>query len=501
MERHGLTLGNCNIKEHDDRFVKIEQNGRTFHCSYRQSQDAEFIVAWSVMLDFVHEKSNQVCLIENGRQVLWSKEFRRAISCFVSNNGTVAVQDLYPTPINDANGRPGLMFVHSIAVIPRDGNNNLKLDFGLYAEIMAFALSPDGRFLIYNLQRYKPKNYELVLHNLETNKEEWRYKYPPNQVIHELAFKEQCVLVYSGPRPSAYVDRRYGFTLDLAGRLVEDDVAEKQKQKEKDSIAASADDAADKVIQIMTKGLRDVAPTIEATKISQAGTKLFSPAMTSIMAGRMPLPAINVLIRPELHKLQFQEDKANTEEKGYQFFLHLEIVARNPEERATVIEKCLQTLDQKAEELQKDSLAITTTPRPRIIDPYPGSGSYPRADINFMVAFPSKQQPRKGGKFEEVFKLQVGESVITMNDVLVRTGGIRIEGKLVLTTEKLYLFLKNPVSGRFSTTSGFSPEKAKKMSFGEDGGKYLQRNEIRVYFKDQEGEFENFKRKFESWIR
>lgn len=59
---------------------------------------------------------------------------------------------------------------------------NIVLRFGKKAEVLCHATSPDGRFLKYTLQQYRPNVYELILHNLVDNKEEWRYVYPKNQV-------------------------------------------------------------------------------------------------------------------------------------------------------------------------------------------------------------------------------------------------------------------------------------------------------------------------------
>jgi hypothetical protein len=170
------------------------------------------------MLNYDQEKNNQVCLIEDSKKILWTKNFRRAWSCCVSDNGTIAVKNIDIISIDDVSGSPAKMFLHSIVISPLSGSN-LELSFGKRAEIIAFALSPDGRFLIYNLQQYVPNKYELVLHNLETNKEEWRYLYPQDQVIHELIFKEHQILAYAGPRPSAYNDRQYSFSLDLTGNI------------------------------------------------------------------------------------------------------------------------------------------------------------------------------------------------------------------------------------------------------------------------------------------
>lgn len=499
MSKQVLSTGSCVIKELDD-IITIEQGGQIFHYKCKQSEDAKFVVAWSIMLDYIHEKSNQVCLIENGKKVLWTEEFRRAMNCEVSNDGTVAVLDLNPTPCM-YNGKVAYQFIHSVFVIFRNGQK-VRYNFGDKAEIMAFTLSPDGDFLLYNLQQYRPDNYQLVLHNLKTNKEEWRYKYPKDQVIHELVFKGNRILVYSAPRPSAFVNRRYSFTLDLSGRLVENDPNEGQAQKERDLKAASANEDASRVSQILAEILTGVAPTIEAETEKQLGPKRFSPAMTSIMKGERSLPALHIMLSSVPNNHQFQLGKSNIEEKSHRFFLHIEVVAKTPEERDKTAGKCLQTFDEKEEEFEKNNLAIVTTPRSRIINAYPGSGPYPRSTISAIVAFPSKEKRKKAATFESVFTLQPGESTITINDVMIKAHGIRVEGKLALTTQSLYLFMKNPVSGSYSTNSGIPPEKGKTILFSQDeSGKYLERNGIRTYFKAGNQEFETFKKQFDSWAK
>ena len=388
MQKQEVSAGNCVIRARDSRFITIEQNGHTFRYEYKQSENARYIVAWKTMLNYKQEKSNQVCLIENDKNILWTEEFRRAWSCDVSNDGTVAVKDLNPVQYPNRKGQVGYVFLHSIVVISGNGRR-LKFDFGQDAEIIAFALSPDGGFLVYNLQRYRPDNYRLVLHDLQSNKEEWRYKYPQDQVIHEVAFKGQRILAYSASRPSAYVDRRYSFTLDLAGKLTEDDITEKQKQEENDAAAASASGAADKVIQILVANLVEVAPTIEANKRTQIGTKIASPAWSSIMKGQHPFPALYVVVSPVMTKSRFQEVNSNPKEKAHRFHLNINVFARSSDERDKTVEKCLATLAQKDEEFRKNRLVITSAPLPMIVPSYPGSSSYSRATIGAMVAFPS----------------------------------------------------------------------------------------------------------------
>lgn len=502
MKKERLSTGSCITKEHGDfdRLITIEQHGEVFRYEFKQSENAKYVVAWKSMLNFIQEESNQVCLIENGRKIVWAEEFRRAEHCEVSNDGTVVVLDLNPTPII-YKGKVAYQNINLIFVIFRNGQK-VRHDFGDKAEIMAFALSPDGNFLVYNFQQYRPDNYQLVLHNLKNNKEEWRYKYPKNQVIHQLVFKRNRILVYSGPRASAFVDRRYSFTLDLGGRLVENDLDETQAQKERDLKAASANKDATRICRILTGILTGVAPTIEAETEKQLGPKRFSPAMTSIMKGECSLPALHIMLSPVPDKLQVQSGKSNIEENSHRFFLHIEVLAKTPEERDRTADKCLKTLDEKEEAFEKNNLAIVTTPHNRVINAYPGSGPYPRSTITAIVAFPSNEKRKKVATFESVFTLQHDESVVTINDVIIKAHGIRVEGKIALTTQRLYLFMKNPVSGSYSASSGIPPKKGKTILFGQDeNGKYLERNGIRAYFKVGSQEFETFKKQFDSWVK
>jgi len=496
--------GSCTVKENDERFVTIEQNGTTFQNRYKRSQDGKFVVAWKLMLNYQIEKSNRVCLIEDQKSVLWCKEFERAWACDVANDGTVAVLNFHRTPLEDKSGRSCFQNLYSIVIIPRNGNI-FTLEFSQNAEILAFALSPEGKFLIYNQQRYNPTSYELILHNIQTNKEEWRYSYPKNQVIHELEFKDQHILVYAGPRPSAYIDRKYSFTLDLTGKIIEDDPAERQKQNERDSTAVTSLNRADPVVEILQNTLMACAPTVKATKRSLTGTKMVSTAMSSIMSGQCPLPALYVTVTPMVLPSFVKPNYPQPEGGEGRFSVHVEVVARNDEERISTVNRCIQTISQKEGDLLKNGLAIKGILPVDMINQYLGSGSYFRARISLTVVFPAKEE--KGAEkrkeallFEDLLNLQPGESVLYLREVSVPIGHGHFIGKVVLTTQKLLLLLKNPVSSRYRTTWLMYPDKAQNIIFGEDRGKYLEQRGIRVYFKaEQDGEFEKFKEKFEHW--
>jgi len=177
--------------------------------------------------------NEQVCLIENGENVLWCEEFEIVDTCHVSNNGTVVALVHNWISAHDINNQPGFLKKDLLVIINRN-RDKVSLRFDEREEIMAFALSQDGKYLVYNLQRYRPETYQLILYDINSNEEKWGYKYPIKQVIHELAFKDDRILVYAGPRPSAYVDRRYSFTLDITGKRTFDDPEESQKQRDRD---------------------------------------------------------------------------------------------------------------------------------------------------------------------------------------------------------------------------------------------------------------------------
>lgn len=498
-----IESGSCCVKENDERFVTIEQNGKTFHKKYKRSQDGKFVVAWWQQI----KKSDRVCLIEDKKSVLWSKEFERPWACDVANDGTVAVLNFHRMPLQHKSGRSGFQYLHSIVIIPRN-RNIFTLEFSQNAEILAFALSQEGKFLIYNQQRYKPAIYELILHNIQTNKEEWRYSYPKNQVIHELEFKDQHILVYAGPRPSAYIDRKYSFTLDLTGKIVEDDSAERQKQNERDSMAATSLNRADPVVEILQNTLMACAPTVKATKRSLTGVRMVSTAMSAIMSGQCPLPALHVTVTPMILPSFAKPNSPQPEGGEDRFSVHVEVIARNDEERISTVNRCIQTISQKEGDLLKNGLAIKGILPADMINQYPGSGPYFRARIRITVVFPAKEEKEADKRkeallFEDLLNLQPGESVLSQAEVYVPIGPGRFNGKLVLTTQKLLLILKNPVSSRYRTTWSVPPDIAQNIIFGEDRGKYLEhsaRAGVRVHFKsEQDGEFEKFKEKFEHW--
>jgi len=392
MKENGLVRGKCCIKENDDEsFIKIEQNGREFHYRFKRSQNGKFMVVWQMSLNPLHDKNKQVCLIESGNSVLWCEEFEIVNTCEVSNNGTVVALVHYWFPAHDIDNRPGFIKTDSIIIVPKD-RDKFQLKFSERDEIVALAISQDGVFLIYNLQRYRPDDYQLILYNIHINREEWRYKYPRKQVVHEVVFKDDHILVYAGPRPSAYVDRRYSFTLDLTGKVVQNDFAENQKQEEKDSLAAVADGLADQVIKILLETLAEIAPTIQVTKRREYGTRIISPGMSSIMSGRCPLPALHIMITPYLHQFFAEPNRtrAKIEEQGCHFFFNIQVVARNAEERDKTSNMCIQKLIQQKDNLEKKGLIIATRLRSDIIGRYPGSGPYLRTAISSVLIFPKR---------------------------------------------------------------------------------------------------------------
>lgn len=195
-------------------------------------------------LNPLQDKNKQVCLIENGEIVLWCEEFEIVNTCHVSNNGTVVALVHNWISARDTGSQPGFLKKDLLAIINRN-RDRILLRFDTREEFMTFALSQDGRFLVYNLQRYRPETYQLILYDIKGTEEKWGYKYPKEQMIHELAFKDDRILVYAGRRPSAYVDRRYSFTLDITGKRTFEDPEESQKQRIRDYLIARASDLAD----------------------------------------------------------------------------------------------------------------------------------------------------------------------------------------------------------------------------------------------------------------
>lgn len=367
MQKRVLSTGSCVMEAARNGYIYITQDGQRFNYRYKKSENTEFSVAWEIV--FGAHAHTQVCLIEREKNILWTEEFRRIDSCEVSNDGTVAVKDLNPSSWTNPKGLVIPVFLHSLHVISKNGQR-LNLDFDEQAHVISFGLSPDGNFLAYNLQKYHPDIYEIVLHNLRENKEEWRYKYPQDQVVHELIFRGPSLLAYAGPRPSRYVDRRYSFTLDLGGKLVENDAVESEEHKE-------SDDVQDRIMQIFASNLADVAPTIEVMRgaSSQGERKTATSAWVSIMTGQRPLPALYADISPVGRQSRF--------------FLNVTVFARTSEERVKTVEKCLVILAKKKEEFRKNNLSILSTSQPRNVPSFPGSGAYFRAQITAILAYPS----------------------------------------------------------------------------------------------------------------
>jgi len=270
------------------------------------------------------------------------------------------------TPVNGSSPFSGLDIVKGGtavigSIILKNLRNGRKPGLGLRGkpDVVCFAYSPDGKYLVYNLQKYNPSIYEIILHNILENKEEWRYKYPQDQVILELVFKGPRILAYSSPRGRGG-SFRYSFTIDLTGKLVEN-VVESKKQKERD-------DTQDKIGQIFALNLADVAPTIKilVSARNQVDLRAQESAWISIMDGRHPLPAVYAMIN----------DLA---------FVHIEIFARTPEERVSTVEKCLGTLTKKKKEFRRIGILIDDELEAEDVPTFPGSGPYFRSSIFVFV--------------------------------------------------------------------------------------------------------------------
>jgi len=199
LHKQKLMPGECRINgANQGSFISIQQEGEELRYRHKRSPNGKFTVAWQTSQNYLVDKENQVCLIENGYNVLWCEEFDIVDACDVSDNGRGV--SLFHSWISaeEIDNRPSYLKRDSLVIIDKDqGKHQLK--FGTNEEILAFGISHDGRFLIYDLQRYRPDDYLLVLYNVQSNKEEWQHRYPREKVIHELIFKDDHILVYAGP--------------------------------------------------------------------------------------------------------------------------------------------------------------------------------------------------------------------------------------------------------------------------------------------------------------
>lgn len=360
MKELELEQGRCCIKDvGDEGFIEVQQNGKELHFRYTRSQNGKFIVVWKMSLDSTRDRNKQVCLIENNDNVRWCEKFEIVDACYVSNNGTVVVLVHNIVHRQDIHNRPSFLTKDSIVIIPKS-RDMFQLKFSEHEEIMALAISQNGEFLVYNLQRYRPDDYQLVLYNIHNKREEWCRKYSRKQVVHELVFKDDHILVYAGPRPSAYVDRRYVFTLDLKGKIMLNDHEERRKQEERDSLATRADDLAGQAGGILRETLVGIAPTIEVIRRRQFGTRMVSRGLSDIMSGRRPLPALCITICPNLHRFHAEPSHAKIEKEGCRFFFCIHVVARTAAERDKISQECIQTLLQQENNLEKRGLVFAT---------------------------------------------------------------------------------------------------------------------------------------------
>lgn len=508
MKEPRLMQGECCIREIDDKeFVEVVQNGRELHFRFKQSQNGKFIVVWRMSLNPEYDRNKQVCLIENNDKVLWCEEFEVVETCYVSNNGTVVVLVHNLVPMRDIQNRPGLLNKDLIVVIP-PSRDKFQLNFSEREEIMAMAMSQNGEFLVYNLQRYRPDDYQLVFHNIQSKQVKWRYRYSKKQIITELVFKDGRILVYARPRSPDYVGRRYRFTLDLTGKKVPNDPEEMRKQKERDSLAAREDDLAGQVGRILRETLAGIVPTIEVDTRCEFGTRMSSRGWSSIMSGGRPLPALHIMIYPDLNRFHAEPSRAKIEEQGCNFFFHMQVVAKTAEERDKISKDCVQTLIQQEGNLEKRRLVFSTKLDSRKIGHYPGSGPYFRTDISCMLIFPAKQRKKqevRGARtWRDLLNLQSNESIVIVKEVFLKSPFGNLDGNLVLTTKRFIVIIKKPMSQQFKILATMSPAESQNVVFGGKDEKYIVRQgaseEARIYFRSgQDGDFEAFRREFESF--
>jgi hypothetical protein len=494
-QSHSLVKGKCSISDADDgKFIEIEQQGNRFHCLFDQSNNRKFIAAWQMSVNPLEDKNKEVCLIENRSHVIWSEKFELVETCRTSDNGTVIALIHSMVPTQTANNLLGVFARNSIVIVPR-GQSKHELEFSTREEVMALALSRNGDHLVYNLQQYRPEDYSIVLYNIHDGREEWRYKYPRKQVIHELIFTDDRILVYAGPRPSAYVDRRYSFTLDLMGRLLPDDPEESRKQEERDSIAKTKKDYSSQASSILRASLAGIVPTIETEDANSKGWE-------EIMNGNRSLPAFHITLRPVPEQSSAELARAKMGEKGYRFLLHVHVIAGTEQERNMVSRDCIQILRQQKDSLEKKGLAFETNLHSRNIGFYPGSGSYFRADISCVVTFPTEQRPRLDESQTRSFSLQSGESIVYESEAFLKSPLGNLPGKIILTNERLVILIKQFTSEQLRMIASMPPKKAQNIVLGDDGEKYIvpkdSAENARVYFKQgKNGDFEAFKKQFD----
>ena len=314
--------------------------------------------------------------------------------------------------------------------------------------------------------------------------------------------------MYAGSRPSAYVESRYSFTLDLNGKTTSNDHEEVRKQEERDHFSARLGDLAGEAGRILKETLAKIVPTIEVES-SLYGTRTPSRSSQDIMIGRRPRPALIIIVNPVLHGPFAEPDYAKLKKQGWRFFLHIEVVAKSVEERDEVSKDCVQMLTQQEGNLREEGLVFETRLNSDVIRHYPGSGSYFRTRISGILIFPAKhsRQARilQEKSWREVIDLLSDESIIVVNDVSLSTQLGKIDGKLVLTTKRLIILIRNPISRQFKIIE-LPPEKAQDVVIGGKEEKYIvrergseeERKHARIYFKPgQEDSFETFRKEFE----
>jgi hypothetical protein len=338
-----LSIGKCNIKSFQENFVTIQQNEKDFFYKASKSADGRLLLVWKQMLNQNEEKSNQVCFIDNNN-VVWTRDFRRALNCKVSNNGTVAVLDLNPTEIV-LNGKQAIMMTPKVVIVRKDGAISYSIGAGERAEIMAIGISPDGKYLSYSLQKYHPNNYYIVLFNLETGKEEWRYQHSEDIVIHDLVLNDLRTDVFAGPRPSAFVNKKYSFSLNFSGNRFEDPKMNK-------AVYSTSSDITNGLLALLS----NVAPTVMVETEEELGPKGISPAMTKIMNGEVSLPAVRIMLSPT-----DGSDKQTSEKPGdsKRFFFRIEVVAETSDEVKETAERTIKTIDDNEDDFVNRKIAIS----------------------------------------------------------------------------------------------------------------------------------------------
>ena len=232
-----LKVGNCTVFPSTGDFIDIAQNDTYYYLKFDISNNKQYIVAWEISVNPLEDKNKQICLID-GNIIRWVSTYEHIENASVSNNGTMSALLVNYIPSEDVTGKPGYRYKHTILLKDIFGYQR-ELIFNDSEEIMAIGLSENGSYLLYNIQRYRPNDYVLICVKTEDAKQIWSYNDMQNIVVHEIRSQQGRFDIFSGPRPSAYVDRKYDFSLDYSGKVVQALGIMEEESHEEDTVEPS----------------------------------------------------------------------------------------------------------------------------------------------------------------------------------------------------------------------------------------------------------------------